>query len=267
MIVFLSWSQARARRVAETLSRWLPDVVAGARPWMSDRDLRPGERIGAEVSSAMDGADCGVLVLTRDNTSPAASWWLPFEAGYLRASARSGSALRVIPLLVDGLPAGDVPDALRQFAALDLDRAGVLQLVLRLNGALPTPQDEATVRVAFDRHWPRLERALDLAPDGWAPQPQPQPQPRPRLERQEAATVVEDIHDLLTADGHLRPFIHVLRTERSIDVALSRHAGGELTSALRRLVERHRVTVELSWPSDDGTGAVHRTAFRPVPTG
>jgi hypothetical protein len=271
VIVFLSWSGGRARRVAEGLRRWLPDVVAGARPWMSDHDLLPGQRIGAEVSSAMDRADCGVLVLTRENTDASASWWIPFEAGYLRASARSGSPLRVIPLLVDGLTAGQMPDAVRQFAALDLDRQGMAQLVLRIDAVLASPQGAPAVREAFERHWPPLEQSLELGSErGLTPGPAPTATSRPPaegtpvpFERQEAAALSEVLGDLLASHGHDRPQVDISVRERSIDVALRQSPDALLASVLRRLVVRRRVTIEVAWPHGDGSGREEQATFEP----
>jgi hypothetical protein len=249
MQLFLSWSRRRARDVAVGLHGWLPLVVPGVRPWVSTDDLAPGQRIGAEVSTALADADCGIVILTPDNTGPTSSWWIPYEAGYLRALGRHPGAVGAIPLLVDGLTPGEVPDPLRQFAALAFDEEDMLRLVVRLARALPSPRSEASVSADFGRHWPRLERDLLR---GVAPRPH----------RQDAELLSVTLNDLLAKHGQTPPRVEIKWSRRMVRLDVPRPCDGALLRDLADIAEHHQVTVDLTCPGDEDGGR-SRTVVAP----
>src|ERR1017187_1755284 len=91
MEIFVSWSGARSRSLALELCTWLRSVNHFFRPWMSDRDLRKGDRWSETIGNRLAVAHCGVICVTPENVD---SPWLEFEAGAL-----SKSLSRVCPLL------------------------------------------------------------------------------------------------------------------------------------------------------------------------
>jgi len=56
--VFISWSGARSRAVAEALCEWLPQVIQTADPWIST-DNEKGNRWNSEISANLEATDCG----------------------------------------------------------------------------------------------------------------------------------------------------------------------------------------------------------------
>ena len=42
--VFISWSGARSKLIADTLYEWLPMVVQSVKPWMSSHSIDKGSR-------------------------------------------------------------------------------------------------------------------------------------------------------------------------------------------------------------------------------
>ena len=42
--VFISWSGERSKLLAREVVWWLPRVLSGIRPWMSDKDIPKGQR-------------------------------------------------------------------------------------------------------------------------------------------------------------------------------------------------------------------------------
>ena len=158
MQVFLSWSGQRSRYLAETLRGWLPRVIQSLRPWMSDEDIAAGSRWLTDVSRQLGNAKVGILCVTPENQS---NPWLVFEAGALSKTLEQPF---VCPLLFDMSP-GQLTGPLAQFQALELDKEGVLRILINLNNAsedaiLPQKDLEET----FEVWWPKLQEKLDATP-------------------------------------------------------------------------------------------------------
>ena len=80
MKVFIGWSGAVSRQVAELLRDWLPKVIQVLEPWMSEQDIGKGARWSAEVAHNLQEARVGILCITPENLQ---STWIHFEAGAL----------------------------------------------------------------------------------------------------------------------------------------------------------------------------------------
>jgi DNA-binding protein Fis len=155
MRVFLSWSGASSREVAEALRDWLPRVIQAVRPWVSAQDIDAGARWSDELTRELEANGFGVLCVNRENMVKP---WLLFEAGALSRTVQSA---RVCPFLV-GLRSADLVGPLAQFQAVEADEAHVLKLVASINRAfgemrLPDDQLEDSFRV----WWPNLSAKLD----------------------------------------------------------------------------------------------------------
>src|SRR5262245_41263467 len=97
MQVFLSWSGARSRKLAQCLHFWLKPIVQAANLWMSDRDIEAGQRWGSEIADRLQQTDFGIICVTPENLGAA---WLLFESGAL---AKAVDTARVVPVLL-GMP-------------------------------------------------------------------------------------------------------------------------------------------------------------------
>lgn len=154
MKVFISWSGTRSRVIASALRSFLQDVNQQIEPWMSDSDLRAGERWGARLAEELDATDFGIFCLTRDAQT---SRWLAFEAGALSKSVRSG---RVCPYLIDLAP-NDVEGPLRQFQSKNATRDDTQALLVEINKLMGQDAlDDPRLRRYFDNYWPDLEQAI-----------------------------------------------------------------------------------------------------------
>ena len=156
MDVFVSWSGVTSRKVAEALRDWLPDPIPALKPWMSDEDLESGSRWGAELETQLVSARVGILCVTPENLD---ARWIHFEAGAISKSSK-GQTL-VCPYLC-GLQLNTLKWPLRQFQAVNADRAGTRRLVRTLNRALPPSKrvEEARLDRAFGRCWKDLSKRL-----------------------------------------------------------------------------------------------------------
>ena len=59
--VFISWSGARSRAIADALREWLPAVIQTARPFMSETDIDKGSRGLDEIVRALEGIKVGII--------------------------------------------------------------------------------------------------------------------------------------------------------------------------------------------------------------
>lgn len=158
MKVFLSWSGDQSRAVAEALRGWLKLVIQSVDPWMSGRDIEPGQRWSNTLADELSKSNVGIICLTPENVHKP---WLNFEAG---AIAKSVNRARLVPLL-HGLTESDLNGPLGFFQCLTLDKDGVRSLVkmLRNSDQDSAMSDEEQLKV-FDALWPMMDGSLQNIP-------------------------------------------------------------------------------------------------------
>ena len=158
MKVFLSWSGAGSRALAEQLREWLPSVLQAVEPWMSSEDIDKGARWSTDIAKELEQAKVGLICVTRDNQHEP---WIHFEAGAL---SKTLEKTFVIPYLLRMKPA-DLKGPLVQFQAAVADAQDTLRVVRAINRALG---DEALPDSSVDRYfkkwWPELEAAIKAIP-------------------------------------------------------------------------------------------------------
>lgn len=159
--VFLSWSGEVSRALALELRTWLPMVVQQIKPWISGKDIDPGQRWALALSQGLDNVDFGIICLTRENKEAP---WILFEAGAI-AGSREG---KVIPLLY-GLKPNDLDGPLAQFQSLLLDQKGIRSLVNTLSSACDSSLEQHQQETLFKALWPLLEEYLKLLSSTEAP--------------------------------------------------------------------------------------------------
>jgi len=158
MHIFISWSGKRSRSIAEALRDWLPIVLPGITPWMSDTDIHAGSRWSPEIAKSLDEADVGIVCLTRENLRAP---WLLFEAG---AISKKVKECVVCPYLL-GMDEGEMRvSPLSQFQPSVADEVGTQKMVRAINRALKEqaqPQDR--VDRIFKALWPDLQESIASA--------------------------------------------------------------------------------------------------------
>jgi len=151
--VFVSWSGERSRNIAESLSRWLPNVLQGLEVWTSEHDITAGARWNIELAEQLDSTYFGILCLTPENlTSP----WLIFEAGALSKAIKES---RVAPYRF-GLQTTDVAPPLSQFQGVDADEKGTLRMIMSIHQAIDSKLEPQQVEKQFEKWWPELAERL-----------------------------------------------------------------------------------------------------------
>jgi hypothetical protein len=155
MKVFVSWSGAGSKRVAETLSDWLKSVIQALDPWVSSEDMEKGTRWSPEIAKELADAKAGIVCVTPDNQG---SPWLNFEAGAL---SNATGASKVCAFLV-GMKPTDLKGPLSQFQATVADRADTRKLVGSLNRILEKDAlSETKLEQSFAAFWPSFEITLE----------------------------------------------------------------------------------------------------------
>jgi hypothetical protein len=161
MKIFISWSGARSRKVAEALKTFLKGVIPVAEPWVSTQSIAAGSVWYPELSRELGQSGFGLLCLTKGNLRAP---WIAFEAGAL---ADFYGAQRVCPYLLDveitqlhqlGLP-------YPLFQAVPSSKPGTERLVASIVGSLAESERPDAARTAefFKACWPRLRKAITEA--------------------------------------------------------------------------------------------------------
>lgn len=153
MKIFISWSGALSKAVAEKLKHWLKDVIQALalnEPFVSS-DIAKGDAWFVTLLEELDQSSVGIVCVTRENLH---NDWLLFEAGAL---ARQVGRPRVCTLLVDVSPM-ELPPPLSGFQATTLKQDDVFRLVKGINSWLqPPPLSEKQLEGSFNRCWGELE--------------------------------------------------------------------------------------------------------------
>ena len=158
MKVFLSWSGARSKAIAEVMRSWLPSVLQAVRPYFSPDDISKGSRWSTEIAKELEASRVALLFLTPEN--PEASW-LVFEAGAL---SKNLDRAKVCPLLFGAIEPTDIKGPLVRFQAAKFCKEEMKRVLKTINteladGALAVDVLESV----FEMWWPKLEEAVDEA--------------------------------------------------------------------------------------------------------
>jgi hypothetical protein len=153
MKIFLSWSGDQSRAVAKVLADWIPDVLLGVQPWMSDHDIQAGSRWAEDLGGHLMACQFAVICLTPENRK---SPWILFEAGALSTAI---GRPKIVPYLFNIKPA-NVEFPLAQFQSVDSGQDGTYKLVEAINRLRETPLDAIRLQRVFKRSYPELFEAL-----------------------------------------------------------------------------------------------------------
>lgn len=158
MKVFISWSGARSRMVADALNDWLKRVIQAVKPFYSP-EIDKGAKWSSEIDDALEGTHFGIVCLTPDNLN---STWIHYETGAL---SKTKDAL--VWTFLHGLTPGDVPPPLGKFQNTVAEKEDVLRLLKTINGRLgevgSEPLQDRLLEDNFELFWPRLEERLQAA--------------------------------------------------------------------------------------------------------
>lgn len=151
MNIFISWSGAKSRAIAEALTVWLPKVIQAVKPFYSP-EIEKGARSIEEINSSLEGTTFGIICLTPENRE---STWIHYEAGAL---AKTKDAR--IWTLLHGLDHSDVAQPLAQFQNTITSFEDMSILLKSINQRLENPLQISVLEDSHQKWWPDLEAKL-----------------------------------------------------------------------------------------------------------
>jgi len=156
MKVFISWSGAAEREVAESLSETLAIVSAGrVTAFVSSQSIPKGARGMQAIGASLSASDYGVVILSAANQHAP---WITYEAGALARSVQAP----VATLLLDLIPS-DVTGPLESFQATSFaSPEDMRRLFVEIAQRADTAMPEESISILFDAAWPSLQ-------DSWTP--------------------------------------------------------------------------------------------------
>lgn len=193
MKVFLSWSKDRSKQIAQALADWLPLVVPGVHPFMSEQSLRAGvfhhEALRQEIQ---DAAYCIVCVTPENIREP----WLNYEAGAI-AERLNG---RTCPYLFEEAKFNDLaPTPLSRLQGRKVNRDDTLSLVQEVASGLPVEYQPKRLDRVFGAFWQELEEKLKGIPKATEA-----PEPALKVDREaEVFQMIQGMRDQQTAMAKL----------------------------------------------------------------
>src|SRR5262245_21786408 len=154
MKVFISWSGAKSKALANALREWIPNVIQFVDPWMSSEDIDKGARWSSDIADQLEKVRVGIICLTSDNLD---SPWILFEAGAL---SKTLDKTYVCPYLLD-IDQADIRGPLVQFQMTLAEKDDTKKLLHTINNALEgSSLSENRLNSAFEQWWPSLEDKL-----------------------------------------------------------------------------------------------------------
>ena len=161
MRIFLSWSGDRSKYLAKCFKEWLPNVLQYVDPYMSEKDIKLGERWGKSIEENLRSNDFGLVFITPENIDAP---WINFEAGALSKSLQS----RLVPILYDTQVTILNNGPLKQFqSSKEVSKESIKQLVLDINEFAEETEHlkEERLESAFDKWWSDLDEQLKEIPE------------------------------------------------------------------------------------------------------
>lgn len=158
MKVFISWSGEPSRAIGTIFYEWLPTIIQGIEPWMSEHDVEKGAQWLASLSKELQENLFGLICMTPGNLNAP---WLMFEAGAL---SKYGERSRVWTVLHE-LQNSDVKGPLAQFQHTRIERPEIKRLLQAMNTASGTQLiKDNLLDVSFERGWDALEEMMSTIP-------------------------------------------------------------------------------------------------------
>jgi len=159
--VMISWSGAKSKAIALTLTEWIECVVPGVEVWISADDIAVGKAWFSQLMDVLERAQVCIICVTDDNVS---SPWIYYEAGAIAANGQ-----RVIddkPLICSYLASVDtkhiLPSPLGQFQWAAATKEDTWRMVQEINRLLAhAAHNEDLLRTAFSAKWPPFKRRIN----------------------------------------------------------------------------------------------------------
>ncbi|MGB9367723.1 MAG: TIR domain-containing protein [Xanthobacteraceae bacterium] len=153
MRVFISWSGAVSRELAELFRVWLPNTLHSVEPFFSPEDATKGATWVPTLFRELDTTSMSIIILTPENLT---SSWVMFEAGVISGKV---DGAKIFPIVFNMKPS-DVVGPLAVFQIIEFRKAEILNLLGTINNAAPRPLSDRVLDQTFKKWWPDLESGV-----------------------------------------------------------------------------------------------------------
>ena len=163
MNIFLSWAGEKSKRAAKAFDECFQFLFRDldSKIYIST-STEKGALWNDRLIKALDDADFGILILTKENCARPSPWMM-YEAGVLSKTAGTG---HVMTFLLN-VKASDIPGPVSRLQSTAFDKADMTSLVLQIYGLYKQEKgiidDTDNERKKFFGYlYDRLERELNL---------------------------------------------------------------------------------------------------------
>jgi hypothetical protein len=158
MKVFICWSGERSKHIAIALRDWIPNVIQGVTPWMSEEDINKGSKWAIELAEQLEKTDFGIACLTPENKS---SDWLLYETGSLAKQVKGSF---VVPYLYELVPS-DLTGPFTLFQMAKATKDETFKVIAAINSGMgDSSLTMPKLAASYEKWWPDLEDALEKIP-------------------------------------------------------------------------------------------------------
>jgi len=173
--LFLSWSGAMSKKVAEALNKWIPTVLQHVDTFVSSKDIESGEDWFERLTKELNNSAMGIICITPSNVG---SQWIHFEAGAIFRAAKQESInlkrLNIFLFHIDTLRS-DIGGPLNKFQfTRSNEKDEVLALLRTINNNLPNKVTDSVLEEVFESRWEILRRELQNIKVDFSPEPSEQ---------------------------------------------------------------------------------------------
>jgi hypothetical protein len=155
MDILLCWSKERSKLVARALHEWLPKVLPGVKPWMSELDLEKGKDWFDQLHDFFAEARAAIVCITPENVR---SPWIYYESGQIAGRLETNL---VCPYLLEEQPSILSDGPLGRIQATKAEKEDTLRLLRTLNKHLGGKAiRESDLDVNFEREWSSIAGTL-----------------------------------------------------------------------------------------------------------
>ncbi len=148
--VFISWSGATSKRLAELLKDWLPLIIPTIEPFVSSRSIEKGARSLKILDKELEKHQIGIFCLQGNNYK---SPWINYEAG---AIAKNSEESRICSILFDLKPT-DITGPLVNFQNTQFSKDDMLKYVHDLAKITNSGIPESNITTLFSALWEKID--------------------------------------------------------------------------------------------------------------
>ena len=177
--ILLTWSGTASHEIASFFHGWLPSVLPGIQPWISDEDIAKGKKWFPELMGQLSKTNISITFITPENVR---SPWIYYEVGVIAAKMDEG----IICAYLTGVDHTHVKDTpLGQFQWTESNKGDTWKLIRSINRQLEDKvHNSQLLEGNFSTQWAKLKRQIDRVVEDLSPVKEDVVEVEPPIEQQ-----------------------------------------------------------------------------------